>query len=74
MPSMSQPESHQFPDGGNIPNNPRLPLLIYKAVISTRGEEAAEVFEALYIKNDWKAAWRYGVYSFAHYHSTAERL
>jgi uncharacterized protein YjlB len=74
MLSMSQPESHQFPDGGNIPNNPRLPLLIYKAVISTRGEDAAEMFEALYAENDWRAAWRYGVYPFAHYHSTAHEV
>ncbi|HEY5811347.1 MAG TPA: cupin domain-containing protein [Terrimicrobiaceae bacterium] len=74
MPSISQPETHQFADGGEIPNNPRLPLVIYKAAISARGEEAAEAFETLYAKHDWRAAWRYGVYSFAHYHSTAHEV
>jgi len=49
---MSQLESHLFADAGGIPNNPRLPLLIYKAVISTRGEQSAEMFEALYAKNE----------------------
>ena len=71
---MSQPEKHLFADAGEIPNNPRLPLLIYKEVISARGEQSAEIFEALYVKNDWKAAWRYGVYPFPHYHSTAHEV
>ena len=71
---VSEPEEHLFPDGGEIPNNPRLPLLIYKKVISPRGEQSAEEFEALYAKNDWKAAWRYGVYPFPHYHSTAHEV
>jgi uncharacterized protein YjlB len=72
--AMSQVESHQFADGGDIPNNPRLPLLIYKAVITARGEEAAELIEALYARNQWRAAWRYGVYPFPHYHSTAHEV
>lgn len=71
---MSEPEEHLFADGGDIPNNPRLPLLIYKNVISPRGEQSAEEFEDLYAKNDWKAAWRYGVYPFPHYHSTAHEV
>ena len=71
---MSQVETHQFSDGGEIPNNPRLPLLIYKAAVAARGEEAAKLIEALYAKNDWRAAWRYGVYLFPHYHSTAHEV
>ena len=38
------------------------------------GEEAAELIEALYARNDWRAAWRYGVYPFPHYHSTAHEV
>jgi uncharacterized protein YjlB len=74
MASMSQVESHQFADGGEIPNNPRLPLLIYKGVVAARGEEGAEMIEALYATNAWRAAWRYGVYPFPHYHSTAHEV
>jgi uncharacterized protein YjlB len=72
--AMRQVETHQFSDGGEIPNNPRLPLLIYKAAVTTRGEEAAELIEALYANNEWQAAWRYGVYPFPHYHSTAHEV
>jgi uncharacterized protein YjlB len=71
---VSQPEVHLFADAGDIPNNPRLPLLIYKAVISAGGGELADALEDLYAKNDWRAAWRYGVYPFAHYHSTAHEV
>jgi uncharacterized protein YjlB len=31
---MSEPEEHLFADGGEIPNNPRLFLLIYKETSS----------------------------------------
>ena len=71
---MSQPEKHLFADAGDIPNNPRLPLLMYKGVSRARGEQLAAKFEALYAENDWQAAWRYGVYSFPHYHSTAHEV
>jgi uncharacterized protein YjlB len=72
--AMSQVETHQFSDGGEIPNNPKLPLLIYKGAVSARGEKAAELIEALYARNGWRAAWRYGVYPFPHYHSTAHEV
>ena len=72
--AMRPVETHQFSDGGEIPNNPRLPLLIYKAAVAARGEEAAEQIEALYANNEWRAAWRYGVYPFPHYHSTAHEV
>ena len=67
-------ETHHFSDGGEIPNNPKLPLLIYKGAVAARGEKAAELIEALYASNDWRAAWRYGVYPFPHYHSTAHEV
>jgi uncharacterized protein YjlB len=71
---VSQPEKHLFADAGDIPNNPRLPLLIYKAVIPAGGEELADAIEDLYARNEWWAAWRYGVYPFPHYHSTAHEV
>ena len=71
---MSPPEKHFFADAGDIPNNPRLPLLIFKAAIQGSGEALAAAFEDLYARNDWRAAWRYGVYPFPHYHSTAHEV
>ncbi|WP_309020557.1 cupin domain-containing protein [Pelagicoccus sp. SDUM812003] len=28
----------------------------------------------MYVRNGWRAAWRYGVYEFPHYHSTAHEV
>lgn len=68
------PELHSFTDAGGIPNNPSLPLLIYHGIVPGRGEAAAEWIEQTYAKNGWYAAWRYGVYPFPHYHSTAHEV
>ena len=58
-------------DDGLIPNNPRLPLLLYKQAIKLGVNDPAEVFETLFTANGWPAAWRNGIFPFHHYHSTA---
>lgn len=57
---------------GAFPNNPHLPLLVYpQAVELTDAADPAERFETVWRRNDWQPAWRWGVYDFPHYHSTA---
>jgi len=67
-----------FGDDGRIPNNPALPVLIYKRIAhqakATGAEEVAAWFEHIWPKHGWRAAWRYGVYDFPHYHSTAHEV
>lgn len=65
-----------FADGGSIPNNPRLPVLVYKhaAPPRWRGHELAEWFEGTWPDHGWEPAWRWGVYPFPHYHSTAHEV
>lgn len=67
-----------FGDAGAIPNNPRLPVLIYRragAAENVRDPEAlARWFENTWPKHGWRAAWRWGVYGFPHYHSTAHEV
>jgi uncharacterized protein YjlB len=67
---MPSPQTHLFPDAGTIPNNPVLPLLFYPAA----GSSDPEVVEALFHRHGWPPAWRYGIYSYAHYHSTAHEV
>jgi uncharacterized protein YjlB len=65
-----------FTDGGDVPNHPRLPALVYKRVLSrsTKSDEIAVWFESEWAKHGWRAAWRWGVYDFPHYHSTAHEV
>lgn len=60
-----------LPDSGTIPNNPRLPVLLYSHAVDLPQEGAPELFENLFTVHGWPAAWRNGIYDYHHYHSTA---
>jgi uncharacterized protein YjlB len=63
-------EEFRFDDDGLAPNNPALPLVVYRAAIGT-GAGAAAACEALFAGNGWVPAWRNGIFAHHHYHSTA---
>lgn len=63
-------EEHRFTDDGRVPNNARLPLLVYRGALAT-GPGAAAACEARFAANDWSGGWRAGIYAYHHYHSTA---
>jgi uncharacterized protein YjlB len=66
----SRIEEHLFTDDGSVPNNSRLPLVIYRNVLDT-GPGGAAACEDLFARNAWSGGWRGGVYPYHHYHSTA---
>jgi uncharacterized protein YjlB len=70
MPDAMTIEEHLFTDDGQVPNNPSLPLILYRGVLESSPRAAADC-EALFAGNDWSAAWRNGIYTNHHYHSTA---
>ena len=74
MVQMVQPASFFLKDDGSIPNNTRLPVLIYRAAIRVSETGAAEAIEQLLEGNNWSDSWRNGIYSFHHYHSTAHEV
>jgi uncharacterized protein YjlB len=67
-------EAIRFEDDGSIPNNPRLPLLVYAGAVDASGADPAARFEELFAANGWSGAWRDGIYPFPHYHSTAHEV
>lgn len=76
MPSTTEVLTFRFKDAGAIPNHPDLPVVIYKRATLAYGaaDAIATWLENEWPKHGWRAAWRYGVYEFPHYHSTAHEI
>lgn len=56
-----------------MPNNARLPVLLYRRAYDDSADMAARM-ETGFGQNAWPAQWRNGVYSFHHFHSTAHEV
>jgi uncharacterized protein YjlB len=64
------PITHTFTDDGRIPNNPSLPLVLYRGGIDLVGSPDPEaVIEKTFAANGWGNMWRNGIYPYVHYHS-----
>jgi uncharacterized protein YjlB len=67
---LSDPETYFFEDDGAIPNS-SLSVLIYQDVAEARDPGDCE---DLFAANGWLGAWRDGIFSFHHFHSTAHEV
>ncbi|RUR53054.1 cupin domain-containing protein [Vreelandella populi] len=71
--SIPQPELLHLgsDETSGYPNSP-LPVLIYRKVLDlSSAEERADAFESMFKQHGWPPAWRYYLYDFDHFHSTA---
>lgn len=70
--------TYLFADDGAIPNNPRLPLLVYQGALSFSAPggrpDPAVVAEEVFAANAWGGLWRNSIFPFPHYHSTAHEV
>src|SRR5258708_16720597 len=71
----NDPLTFQFDDDGETPNNPRLPLVLYRRAIDVKaaGDPAAS-FEKTFAAHGWGDGWRNGIYDFLHFHSRTHEV
>jgi len=66
-------ELRRFADDGRIPNNPSLPLVIYRLALP-KSQHLAKDFETKFAANGWHNSWRNGVFDYHHYHSNTHEV
>jgi uncharacterized protein YjlB len=67
-------ESHFLRPDGAFPNNPHLPLLVYREAMPSDCNDLLAAVEQTLAKNGWTGIWLNGVYPFHHYHSNAHEF
>lgn len=72
---MLEVQSFRFDDDGETPNNPVLPLLVYRRAVAVGGlADPAAPFESLFSSHGWGDGWRNGIYPFLHFHTAAHEV
>lgn len=59
---------------GGVPNNLRLPVLIYEAAFLPATGDIARQMEQRFAENGWPPQWRDGIYAFHHYHAEGHEV
>jgi uncharacterized protein YjlB len=70
-----EPLTFRFDADREVPNNPRLPLVIYRGALRLDlAYDPAAIFEAAFAANGWGSSWRNGIYAFRHFHTRAHEV
>jgi uncharacterized protein YjlB len=72
---MSDVQAFRFDDDGETPNNPRLPLVVYRAAVNLAGApDPAAPFERAFARHGWSDGWRNGIHPFLHFHTATHEV
>jgi uncharacterized protein YjlB len=66
-------ETFALAPAGDIPNNPQLPLLIYRGVLAPELQTAGAC-QSLFKRNRWGGNWVNGVYDYWHFHVSGHEV
>jgi len=59
---------------GSLPNNDRLPVILYRDAVALDPVEPAASLEGVFLGNGWDGVWRNGIFGYHHYHATAHEV
>jgi uncharacterized protein YjlB len=67
----NEPLTFNFAGDGNVPNNPTLPVLLYRGAVDVAAARDPEIaIEQLFMANGWgHGLWRDGIFPYLHFHS-----
>ena len=68
------PLAFHFADDGETPNNPALPLLVYRGAFARDAADPAAPFEQTFARHGWGRSWRNGIYDFLHFHTRTHEV
>ena len=76
IPITQQPiiTTHFIPENRQFPNNPLLPVILYKGAFPADQPDSGKRIEDLFKENKWVDSWTDGIYEYHHYHSTAHEV
>jgi uncharacterized protein YjlB len=57
-----------------VPNNARLPVLVYRRALAPGAQDLAKAFSERFAANGWPVQWLDGVFDYHHFHSTAHEV
>jgi uncharacterized protein YjlB len=57
-----------------VPNNSKLPVVLYRRALSPGSGNLPAAFEILFERNAWPAQWRDSIFDFHHFHATAHEV
>ena len=69
-----EPLTFRFADDGETPNNPVLPLVLYRGAVDVSGADPAAAFEKAFAAHGWVDGWRNGIFDFLHFHTRTHEV
>ena len=72
----TEPLTFMFADDGSVPNNPLLPLVLYRGAVDVAAARDPEsAIEQVFMANGWgHGMWRNGILPFTHFHSMTHEV
>lgn len=65
---------HILQDDGTFPNNPELPVMVYKGAFLMHPDDDGSVIKRVFESHNWTNSWEGGIYDYHHYHSTTHEV